>query len=319
MCRLKIGVISNWDRQCGNAQYARDLIAELEKEFVVVGLPASMDQVRQTNIDEVDVVIVNWHPSRVTLTEQDMTWLKEKGKKVILILQNSFQESTFVDFGSMLLVVDMVVAHEEMTFMGEQPKFRCIQHGIPEIEVPAPYEDKWIGTAGFAFPWKRFDVVAEAAKKFGARCRIISSQSDQMDTKSLLDGIAGHLGPLADMHRDWYPVQEVVQMLAECALNIFWFNSYSLEDRLGQSGSVRLGLAAKRPTIISTHKKFRTLLPYGDELYICLREEDVYQAVEEILAAPEKAKLPKRLLEEMGWSKTGAQYRALVHGLQKEN
>lgn len=313
MCRLKVGLVSNWDLQCGSAQYARDLVTELEKEFVVVGLPPSMSQVRQTNIDDVDVVIVNWHPSRVVVTAEDMEWLKGKGKKVILILQNSFRETPVIAEGSMLLVVDMVVAHEEMQFFGRQPNFRCIQHGIPEIEdLPAPYEDKWIGTAGFAFPWKRFDVVAEAAKKFNARCRIISAQSDQMGTDVFLKGIAGHLGTLADMHMSWYTTTEVVRMLAECTLNIFWFNSYSLEDQLGQSGSVRLGLAAKRPTIISTHKKFRTLLPYGDELYVCLREEDVYTAVEEILASPEKARKPKWLLKEMGWSRTGEQYRELV-------
>jgi len=315
---LKVGLISNWDLRCGNAQYARDLVTELEKEFVVMGLAPLLSQVRQTNIDDVDVVIVNWHPSRVTVTEQDMRWLKECGKKTILILQNSFREPPVIEEGNMLLVVDMVVAHEEMTFVGQQPNFRCIQHGIPEIEdLPAPYEDRWIGTAGFAFPWKRFDVVAEVAKKFNARCRIISSQSDQMGTDDFLKGIAGHLGSLVDMHKDWYTVQEVVRMLAECTLNIFWFNSYSPEDQLGQSGSVRLGLAARRPTIISTHKKFRTLLPYGDELYVCLREEDVYLAVEEILSSPEKAKKPKRLLEGLGWSKTGAQYRELVREVCK--
>lgn len=315
---MKVGLVSNWDLRCGNAQYARDLVTELEKEFTVMGLSPSMSQVRQTNIDDIDVVIVNWHPSRITVTEQDMQWLKGRGKKVILILQNSFREPPLIEEGSMLLAVDMVVAHEEMTFIGCQPNFQCIQHGIPEIEgLPAPYEDKWIGTAGFAFPWKRFDVVAEAAKKFDARCRLISSQSDQMDTSALLKGIAGHLGKLADMHGDWYTVQEVVRMLAECTLNIFWFNSYSPEDQLGQSGSVRLGLAAKRPTIISTHKKLQTLLPYGDELYVCLREEDVYGAVEEILASPEKAKKPKRILEDMGWSKTGQQYRELVRTVCK--
>ena len=312
----KVILISNWDLQCGNAEYARDLKKELEKEFEVTGLPGNMNVVRSSMTSFSETVIVNWHPTRVSINVDDVRWLKKMNKRVIIILQNSFRGPVDVRAGSMLLEADVVVGHEEMEFEGTGVRYQSIPHGIVEVEeLPAIYPTPCIGTAGFPFPWKRFDVVAEAAKKFNTRCRMIAPRSDQLDTDLFMEGIAGHIGPLANIYRSWLPAQQVVSMLAECWANIFWFTSYSPEDQLGQSGSVRLGIAARRPVIISTHRKLRTLFQYEDELYIAGREEDVYRHLETILAAPERAKRPKRILEEMGWSVVGKQYRELVNSL----
>lgn len=307
-------LISNWDLQCGNAEYARDLQKELEKEFEVQALPGNMHEVRNRLASLSEIVVINWHPARVHVTVDDVRWMKKMGKKVILILQNSFRGPVDVRAGSMLLETDVVVGHEEMEFEGTGVRYQYIPHGIVEVQdLPAPYPTPCIGTAGFPFPWKRFDVVAEAAKKFNVRCRMIAPRSDQLETDIFMEGIVGHLGPLANVYRSWLPSRQVVSMLAECWVNIFWFNSYSPEDQLGQSGSVRLGLAAKRPTIISTHRKLKTLFQYDDELYIAGREADVYKHLEEILAEPESTKRPKRVVEEMGWSVVGRQYRELVN------
>ena len=306
-----VAIISNWDLQCGNAADARDMQRELEKEFTVIGLPGNFQAVKEVlSARKVDVALINWHESRVRVTAEDVRWLKSQGIKVILKLQNTTDQYSFN--GDILTESDIVLSHEPVRFDSNKVRAVVIPIGIPEVDCPAPYEEKWIGTAGFPFPWKRFDVVAEAAKKFNVRCRMIAPRSDQMDTDKFMDGIKGHLGPLADIHRGWYDTETVVRMLAECTLNIFWYNSYGHEDQLGQSGSVRMGLAAKRPTIISTHRKLKTLLPYGEELYICLKEEHVYEAIAEIFAAPEKARRPKRLLEDMGWNRVGEQYRKLV-------
>lgn len=309
--------MSNWDVQCGNAQYARDLLRELEKEFSVIGLPGWMKQVQESLPSDVDVVVINWHPTRVHIERDSVRWLHSLGKKVILIIQESTPEDILLKPGDILMEADAIVAHEKMSFVEEmQPNLHVIWHGIPEVkDLPAPYPDKWIGVAGFPFPWKRFDVVAGVAKRCNARCRMVAPRSDQMDTDVYLNGIQGHLGPLADIHRGWREVDDVVRMLAECTVNIFWFGSLQREDQYGQSGSVRLGLAAKRPTIISTQKKLKTLFPYEDELYICPREEDVFKAVEEIFAAPDKAKVPKRVLEDMGWSVVGKKYCDLLKEL----
>lgn len=315
---MRVGIISNWDLQCGNAADARDMQRELEREFEVVGLSPNFEFVRrQLEHEKLDVAIVNWHPARVAASAEDIRWLKAHGAKTILKLQNSTDQYTFaVQNGDILSEADVVLTHEHCTFSSEKVREEVIPVGIPVVkDLPEPYPASWIGTAGFPFPWKRFDVVAEAAKKFGVRCRLIVPKSDQMDTDTFVKGLAGHLGELADVHTAWHSTEAVVRMLAECTVNIFWFESKQPEDKLGQSGSVKMGLAAGRPTVISRHRKLRTLFPYEDELYICQQEGDVYRAVEEILADPERAKKPKRLLEELGWERVGEQYRTLVREL----
>lgn len=311
---MKIALISNWDIQCGNAEYARDLRKELEKEFTVVSMPGNMNIVKSELPQDAEVVIVNLHESRVNINVEHVRWMQSIGKKVVIILQNSVEQMSASD---LLTEADAVVAHERVRFMNGDVYFQYIPHGIVEVpDLPAPYPSFWIGTAGFPFPWKRYDVVAEAAKKFGVRGRMIAPRSDQMETDVFMNGIAGHIHPLQDIHRGWLPSEQVIRMLAECTANIFWFESQAPCDTLGQSGSVRMGIAAKRPMIISRHRKFRTLLEYADEFYIADREEQVYEYLEEIFRQGDsELRKPNRIFAEMGWSVTGLKYRKLVKSL----
>lgn len=305
---VKVGIISNWDAHCGVATYARDLATEMAKEFSVDQLPPNG---WRSSVYQQDVVIVNWHPARVPFGVEDIQWLRGQNSKTIVVHHN------YTGGQVPLEEADVVVGHEPQ-LVEVAKNFVFIPHGIPNF--PEQLRDNhppafMIGTAGFPFPWKRFDVVAEAAIRTGTHCRMLAARSDQLDTEAYMNGIEAHLGQRADIWRQWLPIEDVINLLSRCVANIFWFQSMGPEDELGQSGSVRMGLAAGRPTIISTHRKFKTLFPYGDELYIAGREEDVYTSLQEILDNPRTAKRPKRLLADMSWSKTGEQYRKLVRDL----
>lgn len=309
MCSLRgIGILTNTQPKCGNYSYAVDLGDELSKWYAV-----SLDSdVERFLKDGFDVIIVNWHQARVMVTKQLVEKWKRGGKKVILILQNSFDTAMTVGEQDILNAVDATVAHEPMNMTGA--KIEYIPHGIPVVtDLRTPTEPR-IGTAGFPFPWKRFDVVAEAAKRFGVKCRMIAPRHEFYDSKGFIEGIKGHLGELAEVTEDWLPVDEVVRRLSECTLNIFWYESKVPEDQLGQSGSVRMGIAARRPIIISQHRKLWTLFGYLDELYIAKTEEQVYDYVAEILQGEifGNGKRPKRLLQEQGWPTVGEKYHELI-------
>lgn len=307
MCGLKgVGILTNQHPKCGNYLYAVELGNELSRWYAV-----SMDSEPDWFLkDGFDVVIVNWHPARVTVTKQMVEKWKSKGKKVILILQNSFDTEMAIGEQDILNAVDAVVAHEPMKLTGVRVEY--IPHGIPIVtELRTPTEPR-IGTAGFPFPWKRFDVVAEAAKRFGVKCRMIAPRHEFYDSKEFIEGIKGHLGGLAEVTEEWLPVDEVVRRLSECTVNIFWYESKVVEDQLGQSGSVRMGIAARRPIIISQHRKLWTLFGYLDELYIAKTEEQVYEYVAEILKGKMLEKRPERLLQEQGWPATAEKYHELI-------
>jgi glycosyltransferase involved in cell wall biosynthesis len=308
----KIGILTNIEESCGNAAYARHLHKNLEKYYAVR---------RSTNINDFDggdVVIVNYHPAVVHVTIDDLKNVKTKGMKSIIILQNSFEGDPKIDEGNLLSFADAIVAHEPM----ESDKIKYIPHGIVELELPPitlddvkSKADMFIGTAGFPFAWKRFDVVAEACKKFNKPCLMVAPRSAHENTAEAITAIAGHQGPLAHIHREWLAEEEVIGYLSRCVLNIFWYQSKNQDDTLGQTGSARMGISAKRPMIISKHRKFRTLFDYEDELYIAEKEEDVYKYVDEILTNQKVSKKPNRIFKDMGWSKTSEMYKELIESL----
>ncbi len=300
----RVAVVSNMHEQCGNAEDARLLSLELMKYYEYVSW--GHDDVIQY---PVDAVIFSWHPARVRMDIETVRKPQLNGAKVIVIYQNSSEQKLEVGNDHALFHADAVVAHEPIE---ANIKVRYIPVGIPEVknlaEQPGP--GLRIGTAGFPFEWKRFDVVAEVAKRFQAKCVMIAPTSDQNDREAFIGGVQGHLGPLAEIYRQWMPIDEVVRLLSTCTVNIVWFESKSYDDTLGQSGSVRMGLAAKRPMIISTHRKLRTLFDYYDELYIARTESEVYEAVKSVIDG--SVKRPSRIFADQSWTQVGLMYKGLI-------
>lgn len=308
---MKVGILTNRHERCGNAAYARDLEVELKKYFEVSVSDSPNDLFF---IEGLKVVLINWHPARVGASKDFVDWWHSRGIKVVIIHQNSLEGPAPTE---QVYGCDITVVHEEMGCYSFIPHGIHMVDGLPAFEKMAA---KSVGTAGFPFSWKRFDVVAEVAKRFNVKCRIMAPVYEGVDTNAFVDGLRGHLGELGEINRDWTEVDDVIRFLARNTLNIFWYGTQSIGDQLGQSGSVRMGLAAKRPMIISTHRKFKTLLPYESELYIAETEQQVYDYAEVILRrvhdesyAP--VKVPNRILKDMSWEATGTMYRNLIREL----
>jgi hypothetical protein len=77
-----------------------------------------------------------------------------------------------------------------------------------------------------------------------------------------------------------------------------------------------MGLAARRPIIISTHRKFRDILEnYSDEVYVARTEDEVYKHASDILqsiAVGAPVRVPKRILEDQGWPRVAKLYSDLI-------
>ena len=301
---MKLGIYTNMDDRCGNAEYARDLSHALSVYYAVY---------MSSRVEELapcEVVLLNWHPAKVHVDIPLIQRLKGQGKKVILLLQNSFDWPAILAPDDILLFPDKVIAHEPMNL---SISVEYIPHGVPIVQnLPEPTEQLMIGVAGFPFPWKRFDLVAKVAQRLGARCRIFAPSYPHYNTVPYMMTVAGILGGLADIRRGWTPTREVVRGLAECTFNIFWFQSQGQDDELGQTGSARLGVAAGRPMIISKHRKFRTLLPYEDDFYVAGTEEEVYIMAAEILLNVKMAKRPMRAFADMRYDAVAKSYKKTI-------
>jgi hypothetical protein len=309
---MRVGLLSNTHLKCGAGAYGRDLYAAFSKYFPT-DLVESWENIIAGNYE---VVVINWQPARMDLPMDGMKALRAGGAKIILILQDTYEGLTIVAKDTAFEFADVLVAHEPIMMIGKEVS--VIPVGIWMVGgLATEIKEPMIGIAGFPFPWKNFDVTAEAAKMLNVKCRMIAPKYEGVDTDGYVEGIRGHLGPLADIHREWLSNEAVVRMLSECTLNIFWYKSQSRADELGQSGSVRMGIAAKRPMIISRHHKMKTLFPYEDELYIADTLEEVYEMAKDILLKEDLGynhlvKRPKRIIEEMGWDKTAVMWKKLI-------
>jgi len=300
---MKVALINPPVVECGLAEYGRDLALELMKEFELSIYGSTREQLRDEK-----VVLINWHPARVDVNAQLVAVLKAGGARKVILIEQNYSGGPCHDFGN-----DITIGHEPMA-CEPPPIFRHIMHGIPEIDrLPPVKEERMLGIAGFPFPWKGYDTIVLAALEFGCKCRMIAPRSDQMNTESYFGQLVSQLGDKADVYRQWLPKSEVVRMLAECTANVFFF--WGPGDDSGQSGSVRMGLAAKRPIITSAGRRCKTLFEYGDEIYICPTRDAVQLALKEILDNPEAAKKPNRILRDQSWSTTGEQYRKLIREL----
>jgi hypothetical protein len=301
---MRLGIYTNMDERCGNAEYARDLARAMAPYYPVYLAP------RVEQLTMCDVILINWHPAKVDVNKSIIWYLQSQKKKVILILQNSFDWPVVLAAEDILRVPDKVVAHEPMQL---DIPVEYIPLGVPVIkDLPPVAEQLTIGVAGFPFPWKRFDVTAKVAKHFGARCRIFAPSYPYYNTVPYMSEVTSILGGLADVQRGWAETADVVKGLAECTFNVFWFQSQGQDDTLGQTGSARLGVAAGRPMIISTHRKFRTLLTYKDDFYVANSVEEVFAYAQEILADTAAARRPVRAFADMRYDEVAKMYKRVI-------
>lgn len=327
---MRVGILTNTDERCGNAAYARNLsdaLLKTSKPHTTIMLTSNTESISK---DLCDVVLVNWHPAKVSISAREVKKWQSQKIGVILIHQNSFDTRVTLPeriFGEVdiLLTVNYTVVHEPMEVLhhGEPlSTVAYIPHGILEIDIPykVSLDPPTIGTAGFPFHWKRPDVVVRAAAKLDCYARMFAPEYPGYDY-----GYQHwyNINPgRTVVYTNWLSEENVIKILHENIFNIFWYQSHDIHDQFGQTGSARMGIAANRPMIISRHRKFRDLLRYEDALYICDTEEEVYKTAEEIFTKIQKGepvKYPKAILKDMGWRVSAQKYWNLIDSAAKES
>ena len=193
--------------------------------------------------------------------------------------------------------------------------FKLIPHGIPdslsELELASYAPIMAVGTAGFAFPSKRLDVTVKAASRYDVRAVVISPAHPTCNAVPIYTDLLRTHSNL-DLCTAWLTQEEVIRRLAQCAVNVYCSDEVG---NPGQSGAVRMLVAARRPTVIRRCHKTESLYPYEDELYFVNNENEVYDVVGDILgkiSRGEPVKRPTRIMNEQGWREVGRQFRYLI-------
>jgi glycosyltransferase involved in cell wall biosynthesis len=104
-------------------------------------------------------------------------------------------------------------------------------------------EQPVVGTVGFPFPWKNYDLLAEASFAAGWALVLLAPTATPADVARWRA-----LNPWSLIRTDFVPADEVVAHLAGCDATAFLYACANT----GTSGAIRQGLAARKPVLATT-------------------------------------------------------------------
>lgn len=312
---MKVTHVVNNDIGCGYAEYARELDAELKKEFdSSITLPGQ-------DVGDVDVIIASYGSfETLCLTPQQTEKWRAEGKKVVLLHREStgdLTEGCTIPVKHFLGHVDAIVTHEPTNYGTE-----FIPISFVEVDnLPEPDERFVIGEAGFYDPMKHFETVIDVARAAGAFVNLTIAhywRTDPAWVRAAVDEMKKKAIKGDEIEMAFLPLPRVIRRLARSTVNMFWHHPSA---NCSQSTSVGMAIASKRPVLISGNRRFLVMqTQYADEIYVAQEREDAIRIVKEIWEAIQNGKpvrTPKRLYEAYSWRVCGETYRKLIYRVAK--
>ncbi len=308
---IRVTHVVNKHVGCGYAEYARELDAELRKEF-----DSDITEPGQEIDKDVEVVLASYGSTEtLCLTPTQTEQWRSEGKKVILLHRESEENKTencTIPVKHFLGHVDAIVTHEPTDYGTE-----FIPISFPEIaNLPETDGRLIVGEAGFYDPMKHFETALDTAHAAGGCANLTIAhywRSDLTGEQNAVDRMRRRAMEGDRIELVFLPLSEVIKRLARSTVNMFWHQAIAL---CSQSTSVGMGIAAKRPLLVSGHRRFRVIQEqYADEVYVAETKEDAIRIVKEIWVAIQKGeqvKMPNRLYEAYSWRTCGEAYRRLI-------
>lgn len=300
---MRVALMSTFGQMCGLSEYAANLIRHSTGvEFEV--LTQGSWTYEALMAAKYDVLHVNYANGQLGCEDMVMNVLHHRKHNGVITQHLS---NDINNFNSFMSSFRKVVVHEKVA---DGTVF--IPMGIPEVELNPEKFFMSIGTVGFPFPWKSLPEVAAACKILGLHCRIIAPDTCHADTNSVERAVKQQWH-LVDYDKRWLPYDYVVRSLACNAVNVFAYNTAGrgFYVDVGTSSAVRMGLAARRPVVVTrTCRQFNDLLDYEDEIEFAdsHHPQHLAEAIQRVLA---NGKRPNRILKDMSWTTVANQYKTL--------
>ncbi len=310
---MKVGLVTNWDEKCAVAEYAKNLANHVvahtkDVDFKIVTGTLDFDSVYQRTRD-VDIIHFNYCAHAFAHMAPD-GWQKFKDGPPRIF---TFHESS--DWWTRKLagagITDWIVVHDKCRDGAPMPvNVKHIPFGIPEVDLTGiEVEHKKVGTFGCAFPWKGLYPLAYACGQAGLPLMALLSEPSADDCKIGWQQLRGEMEsvcPQLEISTEWLPQEEVIKKLASCWAIAFPFDHCS--PITGISASVRFGLAARRPLILTRFFHFSDLYDYEDEVYFV--DKSIHRTFLDVLQDYNHGylRIPHRVLEDMSWKRSAEMY-----------
>lgn len=246
---MKVLFLSNWNDTCGISEYGTNIFLELNKSSEITISPMDIGQPLEEivgNSADADIVHLNWQPgvSRV-FNPAALVAAVEKP----IIYTNHYThliEPWHKNLAAM-------VVH---TPIDTKAKVFYIPMGIIDLDLPDTKLDKLVvGSAGFPFAHKRHDITCLAVNALHRRGIEISvlffmPETYRTDPHPIISQCKQLLGDVpSEFVTDWLDEHIVIRRLnSETSVGVYPGES----SAIGASGSVRMSLAALRPTVVNS-------------------------------------------------------------------
>lgn len=275
-------LVTSPNRECGIREYGRELIEATGGQAEITEFPEPhpsrlFDRLCCGEHCNWDVIHINHHAAlHAAWGSSHLLALKELGFGVVVTQHDTFEEWSIMQERHYpdLREADCLVVHEPVRGLQQHIAASFLARGgatvgyLPQ-PVPAHYPTQpaplrpagaghhrdTLGLFGFDFPWKGFDVAVQAAKIAHWEVMLISPNItiERAEALSQLYPNGLQLIPY------FAPAAEAVSLLSQCAATAFPYAT----GNSGTSGAVRLGLAARRPIILSPPSVCRQFRDFG--------------------------------------------------------
>lgn len=313
---IRVGMITTTaPERCGLRVYSEELVrnARLDNpdiEFHFIGRPFDGSVIdRCADVEIVHVQHVNNLFGGFTLDH--ILQLKALGKKTIC----TYHDSTTDNRSQFTLAFDRVVVHQPTS-----DGFDYIYHGVPwrNLNPLGMYRD-FIGTSGFPIPFKNYPLAAKLAREVGMKLYAILPDSPHGDVNQVTEQIMREC-PGSVVDRSFPDHQEIISILSECSFTLFPYR----HETTGVGGSMRVGIGAQRPVVISNVIRFADVLHeerFRNEFYII---DSAYPTFEQALPVVKQCatdvatgfeRIPKLTLEKMSWRASANKYAQIYREL----
>jgi hypothetical protein len=320
---MRVALITSWPPElCGIASNSVNVVnhrAEDVEYKIIEGCawarPFRHEQVIRESAD-CDIVHLSYERNlHAGLGPQTFRELREMGKKLVITYHNVWPGDHQDDH--MLECFDTVVSQDPKS--PEERGFVYIPQGIMNVDTVADDKvAKKLGQAGFPTQFKGGHIMARVAQTLNLGVLMFAPTSIHADAQWMENAVRHHV-PNAEVVRQFLPQEQIVKRLSECLVVVGLYATHSGQS--GISGSIRLQLASKRPTVLSRCGMYRDLFGYEDELYFLDSDVPSFENVLPVVArAVEdaeagKAKRPNRVVKDMDWWKAGRLYAEIYRKL----
>lgn len=296
---IRVGLVTSWNDKCGISEYAKHLIDYTkDPEIQVYPVPVSIAQVLKNPV-QADILQINCCGYVMGGFENAHLEHLRHRHKLLLTWHDSNPVNNRNDFTSRF---DRVVVHEPNTTDG----FTFIPQGAPVADVAPSFNPGYVGTSGFPLARKNLDRLADACQAAELSLFAYAPDSHHQAAEPVANDIRKR-NSTAVVHTGWYPDQDIVRSLSECMAVCYPYTSW----QPGPSAAAMVGIAARRPVILSRAAQFHHLFDYEEQFYWIESENPTVEQIYDALVQVKTTAMPftpEHVYNEFRWDKVAAGY-----------